>query len=183
MMGHPAHEPEERPCQNRLQREIVRDFTRLAPKRVDFAGEFSRAANETPPTTMMLRNVPNRYTQSELIQELGSLGFASSFDFFYAPIDFKTMALIGYAFINFNNAEWADRCRLDLEGYVFKKHQKKTSPKAAIVSVAHLQGLRANAQHYGKSAKKLRSKGYGPLILRPSDELELPRPEDQPLGH
>merc|ERR1719262_2121896 len=42
-----------------------------------------------PPTTMMLRNIPNRFTQSALRQELDNSGFADSYDFFYLPMDSK----------------------------------------------------------------------------------------------
>jgi len=77
------------------------------PKSLDFAQE-SKASTE-PPTTVMLRNIPNRYTQLELIEELESLGFVSCFDFLYAPTDFGTMGNVGYAFINFTTADWAAR--------------------------------------------------------------------------
>jgi len=145
-----------------------KDFTHcFVPKSTNLVEEFSKSVTETPITTVMLRNVPNRYTQQELIEELDQLGFAGNFDFVYAPTDFGTMGNVGYAFVNFIDAAWAARCQKELEGYLFMKHQKKMTKKHATVSVAHLQGLQANLRHYEKSAVagRARSKGCGPVVL------------------
>ena len=37
----------------------------------------------------MLRNIPNKYTQEMILQEVESAGLAGKYDFFYLPIDFK----------------------------------------------------------------------------------------------
>jgi len=65
----------------------------------------------------MIRNLPNRYSQDELIDELEGLGFADTFDFFYAPIDVGTMGNVGYAFVNFLSASDAARCWQNFEGF------------------------------------------------------------------
>jgi hypothetical protein len=137
------------------------------PKNLNLAEEFCRSLVGSPPTTMMIRNIPNRYTQRELICELESLGFTGTFDFLYAPIDFGTMGNVGYAFVNFMDPIPAERCREVVDGYTFKKHQQKTRTKVAKVSVAHLQGLQANIRHYEKSAVtgRARSKRCGPVIM------------------
>merc|ERR1719343_462750 len=116
---------------------------------------------------MMIRNIPNRYTQRELIEELEALGYAGTFDFLYAPIDFGTMGNVGYAFVNFVCPEFATRCYRELDGYTFRRHQRKSREKVATVSVAHLQGLQANLQHYEKAAVtgRARSKRCGPVVL------------------
>jgi len=137
------------------------------PRNLDLANAFSKVGLEKPPTTMMIRNIPNRYTQRELIRELEGLGFAGSFDFFYAPIDSGTMGNVGYAFVNFVDYTWGERCRNMIEGYCFKKHQQKMRRKVATVSVAHLQGLQANIAHYENSAVngRARAKRCGPVIM------------------
>jgi len=147
---------------------ISKDFSHCrVPKSLNLAEKFPTNTVETQPTTMMIRNIPNRYTQRELIVELENLGFGGTFDFLYAPIDFGTMGNVGYVFINFVSAEWAARCRQEFEGFIFSKHQKKTAKKVATVSVAHLQGLGANMRHYEKSAVavRARAKGCGPLVM------------------
>jgi len=117
------------------------------PKSVDLAQEFSKFSSENPPTTIMIRNIPNRYTRRMLIRELGNLGFAGTFDFLYTPIDKGTLCNVGYAFVNFTNAQWAARCMETLENYSFKK-QRKARGKIASISIAHIQGLEANVKHY-----------------------------------
>jgi len=147
---------------------LSRSFTHSqVPKHANLVEQFSQDAAEAPQTTMMVRNIPNRYTQSDLMEELESLGFAGTFDFLYAPTDFGTMGNVGYFFINFITPEWATRCRMELDGYVFTRHQKKTAKKVATVSIAHLQGLQANIRHYEKSAvaARARTKGCGPVIM------------------
>ena len=51
-------------------------------------------------TTIMIRNIPNKYTQAMLLQEIDA-SYRGSYDFFYLPIDFKNKCNVGYAFINF----------------------------------------------------------------------------------
>ena len=40
-------------------------------------------------TTVMLRNIPNKYTQRMLLDEVNTLGFEGEYDFFYLPIDYR----------------------------------------------------------------------------------------------
>jgi len=137
------------------------------PRNVDLARESSRVSGAAAPTTMMIRNIPNRYSQEELIDELDRLGFGQSFDFFYSPIDVGTLANVGYAFVNFIDATWARQCQEVIDGYAFEKYQKASKTKMATVSVAHLQGLEANIRHYenSKVSRKARSKRSGPVVI------------------
>ncbi|KAF4721819.1 hypothetical protein FOZ63_022519 [Perkinsus olseni] len=52
-----------------------------------------------------LLNVPSRYTQGELMQEISFAGFVGKFDFFYLPLDRVSMANADNCFINFTTAE------------------------------------------------------------------------------
>jgi len=51
-------------------------------------------------TTIMLRNIPNAYSPSMLVELLELSGFRCKFDFVYLPIDFRTGVNLGYAFVN-----------------------------------------------------------------------------------
>merc|ERR1712217_910075 len=79
------------------------DFSHChVPKTVNLAEQFAAKHGKSgPPTTIMIRNIPNRYTQQQVMMELDSLGFAESYDFFYAPMDKQTKCTVGYAFVNF----------------------------------------------------------------------------------
>ena len=70
---------------------------------------------------LRIRNIPNRYTQRELIQELEDLGFAGTFDFLYSPLDKGTMSNVGYAFVNFKSHEHASKCIDAFHNYRFKR--------------------------------------------------------------
>lgn len=151
---------------------LAKDYMHSSvPRRVDLASEFSKQAASAAkepmrPTTIMLRNVPNRYSQKELRDELEDIGFSGAFDFLYTPLDKGTLASVGYAFVNFVTPEWADKAIAILHGYRFKKHVKGASSKVAVVSVAHLQGLEANLAHYENAAvNNARLKQRRPIVL------------------
>lgn len=137
------------------------------PRTQNLAEAFLKTSLPVEPTTVMIRNIPNRYTQKELISELECLGFADSFDFLYLPIDTGSMGNVGYAFVNFVEPAWAARCCDVVTGHTFRKHQQKTRTKVATVSVAHLQGLEANLRHYERAAvnSRGRAKRCGPVVL------------------
>lgn len=141
------------------------------PRNIDLRRQYAGDGPEAEPiTTLMIRNVPNRYSQELLVTELKELGFRDSFDFVYLPIDRITHWNVGYAFVNLLDAETATRCAEKLQGYTFKRHQhrfgKKVLGKKAVVSNAHLQGLHKNVEHYRLSwVQSLASEGRRPRFF------------------
>eukprot|EP00427_Karlodinium_veneficum_P037063 CAMPEP_0169281612 /NCGR_PEP_ID=MMETSP1016-20121227/56365_1 /TAXON_ID=342587 /ORGANISM="Karlodinium micrum, Strain CCMP2283" /LENGTH=466 /DNA_ID=CAMNT_0009370279 /DNA_START=61 /DNA_END=1462 /DNA_ORIENTATION=+ len=152
--------------QMQQQRSLPKEYRHgHVPKNLDLAEEYRKSAPENPPTTLMIRNIPNRYTQRELIVELEDLGFAGTFDFLYVPLDKGTMSNVGYAFVNFVQPEHAEKCIQAFQGYKFKKH-RKVSGKIAAVSIAHIQGLEANLAHYKNAAvNTAKMKQRRPLVM------------------
>lgn len=137
------------------------------PRSVDLAQEFmlKSSASSAPPTTLMVRNIPNRYTQRELITELEDMGFAGTFDFLYMPLDKGTMSNVGYAFVNFVDPVDAAECLELFQKYHFKRH-RKISGKVAAASVAHIQGLEANLAHYENAAvNTAKLKQHRPVVM------------------
>lgn len=136
------------------------------PRSLDLAAEYERSSSAgSKPTTIMIRNIPNRYSQRELMLELEELGFDDSFDFVYIPMDKCTRANLGYAFVNFVEATWAEKCLGEFQNYRFQRH-RDVSSKIAAASVAHIQGLDNNLAHYANSVvNSSRHKQRRPVVL------------------
>jgi len=116
-------------------------------------------------TTVMFRNIPGRYTQRSLLQEIQQEGFQP--DYFYLPMDFKKNANAGYAFLNFGSeAEvLAFRARYEGARLVIR------SAKILQVVPAALQGYDANFAHMQHSAVLNHHRPeHGPLFMREARE-------------
>jgi hypothetical protein len=123
----------------------------LVPKHVNLADRYAKSKKAGQPiTTGMIRNIPNKCSQRELIAELETVGFQGCFDFLYIPLDLGTMSNVGYAFVNFTHPAHAARCMEVLPQHHFRRQRKMG--KGVAVCAAHMQGLEANLRHYEKSA-------------------------------
>jgi len=120
-------------------------------------------AEWTEVQTVMVRNLPNKYSQQLLIQELNGAGFAGTYDFFYLPIDTETNANKGYAFINFIDPAFAWMLRMTYEG---QKMGQFNSEKVVSVVPAALQGFEANHSHYATARVNRGAQNTRPLFLR-----------------
>lgn len=96
-------------------------------------------------TTVMLRNIPNKYTREWLLRALHNAGFTGMFDFLYLPIDFENRCNVGYAFINFTSVT----ARLRFEDLFHGRSVQDCLPglnssKIVDVSRAVVQGFKEN---------------------------------------
>lgn len=114
-------------------------------------------------STVMARNLPNKYNQQMLLDELNAAGFAGAYDFLYLPIDPETCANRGYAFINFVSSSYAWMMRTTYEG---QKMGKFNSDKVVSVVPAALQGFEANYAHYSTARVMRGLPQTRPLFLR-----------------
>jgi len=122
-------------------------------------------------TTMMLRNIPNKYTQNTLLQEIDEMGFIGCYDFFYLPMDVQNRSNVGYAFINFTTPGAADRFHGIFKEHAFRKHQSR---KISSVCAAHVQGLDANLKHFEtKAVTHSRNDQYRPVVLRDNERISF----------
>jgi hypothetical protein len=152
---------------------VFRPYHSIAvPRQADLEDAFwGNHDADSAVTTLMLRHIPNKYTQMSLIQELELQGFEGSFDFFYMPMDVHNRANVGYAFINFVKPEHASRFFQHFSYYRFRLHP---SSKIGAVSPAHLQGLAANVYHFANRAV-VQSKyyQYRPIVIRDGEHLDI----------
>ena len=135
-------------------------------------------------TTVMLRNIPNRLSQAEIVDALNTRGFRGMFDFFYAPLDFKSKAGLGYAFVNFTSAERAELFRSSMDGQRLVIDPHVWSQKVCGVSWARIQGLDANVKHYRNNPVNELSDEFRPCLFSEKGvKLDFPAPEVATLSY
>lgn len=140
------------------------------PKYTDLEAQFQKR-QDAPVTTLMLRNIPNKYTQSTLLQEINEAGFANSYNFFYLPMDVKNGNNVGYAFINFETPEDAERFRKCFADHHFQRYHSR---KIGIVCPAHVQGLDENLlQLKNRAVTQARNEQYRPLIFKAGHSIDF----------
>jgi len=126
------------------------------PKRTDYIKKFGageepapvQIPGSVPITTMMLKNIPCRKNQEEVMATVNQEGFADRYDFFYLPRDVKFRANLGYAFINFVSPQDAAMFQNKMNGYRFSN---SGSAKACIVVPAHVQGVMNNLMAFKRT--------------------------------
>ncbi|TDH67720.1 hypothetical protein CCR75_007989 [Bremia lactucae] len=129
-------------------------------------GEFSLsiekvASGEDRRTTLMIRNIPNKYTQHMLLAEINR-NHLGNYDFFYLPIDFKNKCNMGYAFINFIEALHIERFHKEFDG---QKWTNFNSEKVCAISYARLQGKQAMVARFQNSSLLDKHESYRPLVF------------------
>lgn len=106
-------------------------------------------------TTVMLRHVPYKYTQQRLMREVNQAGYAGKYNFFYLPLDARSRANRGFAFINFLTTEMAESffgCFQD------RRLRHGGTEKIATVAPAALQGIDALLVHFAANGSLWQSR-------------------------
>merc|ERR1719409_1107386 len=122
-----------------------------------------------------MRNLPNKYTQSMLLEELSDAGFRAKddFDFIYLPMDHTTAANLGYCFINFVETALANAFAAAFQA-PGKKMRRFNSNKTVVVMPASIQGYERNYAYYSSTrVAQAEDPAYRPLFMR-SLQPQLP---------
>lgn len=127
-------------------------------------------------TTVMLRNMPNNQTRKMLLELLDQEGFAAQYDFVYLPMDFKTKASLGYAFVNFRTEAIANRCLETFEGF-----SRWAIPSRKVCGVGWSgphQGLTAHVDRYRNSPVMHQDvpDSFRPILLKDGKRIAFPPP-------
>jgi hypothetical protein len=119
-------------------------------------------------TTLMIRNIPNKYSLSNLVDEVvnNNPSFAGKFDYINLPIDYERKLNLGYAFINFLDPL---HVVLFYECFCGKKWQKYKSDKKIDLNYAEKQGKkdingRDENTFFATDDKKIIQKKFNPKI-------------------
>jgi hypothetical protein len=117
-------------------------------------------------TTVMMRELPLKYTQRKLLREINSSGFGGQFDYLYLPMDPRSHANRGFAFINMVSEKAAEEFYKKFHGQYLRCFST-TVEKPIAVSPADLQGFEENALQYAATANRGKRTGHTkPIFFR-----------------
>lgn len=129
-----------------------------------------------PLTTVMLRNLPNNYSRAMLLKLIDAEGFCGQYDFIYLPMDFKSHASLGYAFVNLATSEEARRFFETFEGF---HRWVVPSQKVCSVNWSHpYQGFDAHIERYRNSPVMHEDvpDDYKPMVFHNGERIVFPPP-------
>ncbi|XP_071709334.1 protein terminal ear1 homolog [Rutidosis leptorrhynchoides] len=136
------------------------------------------SSDRDPRTTVMIKNIPNKYSRKLLINMLdnhciqcdkqvedGEDGRPmSSYDFVYLPIDFVNKCNVGYGFVNMTSPEATWRL---YKAFHNKNWEVFNSKKICEISYARLQGIEALKEHFKNSKFPREAEEYMPVVFTP----------------
>jgi len=168
----PNHPPStERPYKKHYKSKGGKDD--IVANENQFAINFDKIVNgKDKRTTLMIRNIPNKYTVNALLLEINTC-FEGKFDFLYLPLDYKNNCNLGFAFINFTNPL---HILMFYEIFLDRKWKNYNSVKKCDLTYAKSQGKKELASHFEKgcNSKEVQD-DKKPIILTPM--FPLPKVE------
>ncbi|CDW82003.1 UNKNOWN [Stylonychia lemnae] len=133
--------------------------------------------NEESRTTIMIRNIPNKFKQMTLLEMINER-HQNKYDYFYLPMDLKTQCNVGYAFINFVHPIYILDFFLEFQSIEWQNttHDCK-SVKISKLAFANIQGKDELVQHhFDKNIMKKTEEQIKPLVLEsnpvPEEEIK-----------
>ncbi|XVF43855.1 hypothetical protein PTKIN_Ptkin02bG0073500 [Pterospermum kingtungense] len=138
-------------------------------------------------TTVMIKNIPNKYSQKLLLNMLdnhcihcneqfadGDDQPLSSYDFVYLPIDFNNKCNVGYGFVNMTSPQATWRL---YKAFHNQHWEVFNSRKICEVTYARVQGLEALKEHFRNSKFPCELDHYLPVVFSPPrDGKQLTEP-------
>ncbi|CAN6211488.1 unnamed protein product [Urochloa humidicola] len=127
-------------------------------------------------TSLMIRNLPNDFRRTRMMQIIDqhcsienekiitSGGVKSEYDFLYLPIDFRTGANKGYAFVNLTTPEAARRLHDHLHGHRWRVNG---SGKTCEVDHADVEGLENLVNNFSGSRFDCGDEEFLPVWFEP----------------
>jgi len=134
-------------------------------------------------TTVIMRNIPNRFSHTGLAAVLDTNGFSGVYDLIYVPLDFATGVSFGYAFVNLSSVEESERFIASFDGFKWGGSSKKVcaivrccdneSPSERVERYRNLPVMHSSVPDSFKPA--LYSGGQRVSFPAPTKRLRVPR--------
>jgi RNA recognition motif-containing protein len=128
-----------------------------------------RVDEETTNTTLMIRNIPRKYTQRQLLVDLNDAhAILGKVDFFYLPADLGTGRNLGYCFVNFVQPQDA----VEVKQKLHKLRLFSGAKSGLSIGFADVQGLESNLRNVRRPLMhRIKNREYRPLVLNAAGEL------------
>jgi len=130
-------------------------------------------------TTVMMRNIPSSYTREMLLELVNRKGFTGSYDLVYLPIDFQNNASnLGYSFINFVDAEVANRFHKQFDGFCQWTIESCSLKVCEVTWSDAMQGIDAHVERYRNSPVMHKSvpDECKPVLFQEGERIPFPEP-------
>lgn len=97
-------------------------------------------------TSVMIRHIACRYTESDVRRILDEAGFAGTYDSIHVPIKHQNPSNLGYAFVNFISHDYVAACTRRFSG---RKFGDSATKKLCEVALADVQGTTGKSKRSG----------------------------------
>jgi hypothetical protein len=125
----------------------------------EFSVDLDRLlSGEDRRTTIMIRHIPNKYTEEMLLKRIDRL-HKGTYDFFYLPLDLNNNCNIGYAFINFVDPVYIVPFFEDMNNQSWENFN---SEKICQITFGRIQGKRHLMENVNKQSE---SRKVSPVVL------------------
>mmetsp|Transcript_148019 Transcript_148019/g.475271 ORF Transcript_148019/g.475271 Transcript_148019/m.475271 type:complete len:457 (+) Transcript_148019:111-1481(+) len=133
-------------------------------------GQALDACDNEQVTSLMMRNLPRKYTVSEVLMELSMHVPREAINFVSVPWDMQTRCNVGFAFVSFTDPSSAARVFAAFDGNTWKLAQSAKKIKALS---AHVQGLAKNILHCGTALPQGLDTKYFPIVLLRGQQVDF----------
>jgi hypothetical protein len=133
--------------------------------------------DDSPPTTIIIRNLPKECTRDAMIQVLQSEGYGGSYDMVHVPVGFQDLTGLGHALVNFTDPAIAQAALLHFEGF----SGLSASADLCQAGWSNVQGLLAHVKRYRDSPMMHESipDRFKPAMFKDGVQVSFPEPTKQ----